>query len=215
MSKIRVVLAEDHETVRHGLRLLINSQDDMEVVGEAADGAGAVACASRLLPRVIVLDVSMPVMNGLQATRALAQHADIAVLALTRYSDDAYVKEMLGAGAAGYVLKQSATSELLNAIRTVAGGTRYLDPRLGRPVIGDYLARSTPKSKPRPTISDREADVLRRMAQGYSNKEIAAALEISVKTVEVHKSNAMRKLGLRGRIDVVRYALLQGWLTDT
>jgi DNA-binding NarL/FixJ family response regulator len=215
MVKIRVVLAEDHETVRHGLRLLIDSQDDMEVVGEAADGAGALACARTLSPRVVVIDVSMPVMNGLQATRALAERADIAVLALTRYSDDAYVKEMLGAGAAGYVLKQSATSELLRAIRAVARGTRYLDPRLGRPVTGDYLNRTSPKARPRPTISDREADVLRRMAQGYSNKEIAAALEISVKTVEVHKANAMRKLGLRGRIDVVRYAILQGWLTDT
>jgi DNA-binding NarL/FixJ family response regulator len=215
MVKIRVVLAEDHETVRHGLRLLINSQEDMEVVGEAADGAAAIACAEKLLPRVLVLDVSMPVMNGLQATRALAQHADIAVLALTRYNDDAYVKEMLGAGAAGYVLKQSATGELLRAIRAVARGTRYLDPRLGRPVTGEYLNRASPKSKSRPTISERESDVLKRMAQGYSNKEIAGAMEISVKTVEVHKANAMRKLGLRGRTDVVRYALLQGWLTDT
>ena len=209
--KIRVLLAEDHETVRHGLRLLIEGQADMEVVGEAANGRDAVTGALRLRPDVLLLDISMPELNGLQATRAIRQeNPSLGILALTRYGDAAYVKEMLAAGASGYVLKQSATDQLLAGIRAVAAGNQYLDRSLrpeGRPMRqGGSVAG--------PRATDREREVLRRMAQGQSNKEIAAALDISVKTVEVHKANAMRKLGLKGRIDIVKYAVLQGWLRD-
>ena len=213
MSAIRVLLAEDHETVRQGLRLLIDSQTDMQVVGEAANGRIAIERARDLEPDVAVLDISMPEMNGLEATRALKLASPAtAVVALTRYGDDAYVHELLSAGALGYVLKQSASVELLKAVRHAASGTRYLDAALanGR----DARTAGRRQATPAPRVSDREKEVLRLMAIGHSNKEIAAQLQISVKTVEVHKANAMRKLALRGRIDIVRFALLQGWLQD-
>jgi two-component system, NarL family, response regulator NreC len=207
-TPIRVLLADDHETVRKGLKLLIEAQADMQVVGEAGDGVSAIERAATLAPDVIVLDVSMPRMNGLAAARALKQNSpSLAIVALTRYADAAYVKELTAAGAAGYVLKQSASDELLRAIRAAAGGTEYLDPAVRTP---DAAARV----KGRPHVTDREAEVLRLMALGHSNKEIAASLDISVKTVEVHKANAMRKLQLRGRIDIVKYAQLRGWLTE-
>jgi DNA-binding NarL/FixJ family response regulator len=212
-EKIRVLLAEDHETVRQGLRLLIDAQNDMEVVGEAANGVAAVSCAERLGPDVVVLDISMPEMNGLAATRALkASGCNAAIVALTRYGDDAYVKELLRAGVCGYVLKQSASVELLSAIRAAARREQYLDASLsqraheGRPP-GRHQAKP-------PRLTDREAQVLRLMSLGHSNKEIADQLQLSIKTVEVHKANGMRKLDLRGRIDVMRFALLQGWLRD-
>ena len=211
MSKIRVVLAEDHETVRHGLRLLINGQPDMEVIGEAGDGAAAVDCVGSLRPNVALVDISMPQINGLEATREIKKVApETAVVALTRYGDNAYVQELVRAGALGYILKQSASRELLQAIRAAAAGRVYLDSALGK----GALVSSHGRGEGRPPITDREAEVLRLMALGNSNKEIAAALEISVKTVEVHKANAMRKLGLQGRIDIIKYALLKGWLTD-
>ena len=214
MTKIRVLIAEDHETVRQGLKLLINSQADMEVIGEAGDGRAAVQRAESLKPAVAVLDISMPEMNGLAATRRIRECAPAtAVVALTRYRDDAYVKELLAAGACGYVLKQSASIELLDAIRAAARGARYLDTALESGAANPPL-RNRRGEAPRTRVTDREAEVLRLMAVGHSNKEIAASLDVSVKTVEVHKANAMRKLGLQGRIDIVKYALLQGWLRD-
>ena len=210
----RVLLADDHETVRQGLKLLLNAQLDIEVVGEAADGREAVSQVKQIMPHVVVMDVSMPDLNGLAATRAVKEAApEVAVVALTRHSDDAYVQELLGAGASGYVLKQSASAELVRAIRAAAAGQRYLDATLAARAADAYLARNAGR-QPNPTISERETNVLRMMALGHSNKEIGNALDISVKTVEVHKANAMRKLGLRGRIDVVRYAALNGWLQD-
>lgn len=215
MSKIRVLLADDHETVRQALRLLLDGQHDIEVVGEAADGTTALQQAERLHPHLVVMDLTMPGMNGLTATRTIrAAHPDVKVIALTRHGDEAYVKELVRAGASGYVLKQSASTELLRAIRAVAGGQPYMDATIAareRDAYAPPRARSRPE---RPLITDREATVLRMMAVGHSNKEIASALHISVKTVEVHKANAMRKLDLRGRIDVVKYAILQGWLED-
>jgi two-component system, NarL family, response regulator NreC len=212
VSVIRVLLAEDHETVRDGLKLLLQSQADIEVVGEVPDGRAAVHDAQRLKPHVVVMDLSMPNMNGLTATRTLKETApEIAIVALTRHEDEAYVKELLGAGASGYVLKQSSFAELLRAIRAAATGNRYLDTTLAK--RGDE-AGSRRKLPVRPVVTEREAHVLRLMAVGHSNKEIAEQLGISVKTVEVHKANAMRKLGLRGRIDVVRYAVLNGWLLE-
>jgi DNA-binding NarL/FixJ family response regulator len=210
-----VLLAEDHETVRQGLTLLINGQDDMEVVGEAANGRLAVECAAALTPDVAVVDVSMPEMGGMAATRAITQtSAAIAVVALTRYNDDAYVQALLAAGASGYVLKQSPSTELLAAIRAAATGTKYLDGALTTRVAGAFMARHGQAEASKPRVSERENEVLRLMSIGNSNKEIAAALDLSVKTVEVHKSNAMRKLNLRGRIDIMRYAIAQGWLKD-
>jgi two-component system response regulator NreC len=205
---IRVLLADDHETVREGLRMLIDAQQDMQVVGEAHDGQQAVERTDALKPDVVVLDLTMPNVSGLSAARALTREA--AVVALTRHDDDAYVQELMAAGASGYVLKQSASSELLQAIRAAASGGRYLDPTLPAP----QQPRDPRRRARTPTATDRERAVLRLMAVGYSNKEIGASLEISVKTVEVHKANAMRKLGLRGRTDVIRYAVLNGWLKD-
>ena len=214
MKKIRVVLAEDHESVRQGLRLLLETKDDIEIVADAANGRVALDRVKALKPDVAVLDLAMPEMNGLAATKAIKQAApQVNVVALTRHADDAYVQELLSAGASGYVLKQSPIDELLKAIRAVAAGDRYLDSTLVARNAKAYLSRYSSEPS-RPPITDREASVLRLMAIGHSNKEIAGALDIAVKTVEVHKANAMRKLNLRGRIDVVRYAVLSGWLQD-
>jgi two-component system, NarL family, response regulator NreC len=214
---LRILLADDHITVRQGLKMLIESQGDMTVVSEASDGTAAVEQARVLRPDVVVMDISMPGMNGLVATRTLKSlQPDAVIVILTRHGDDAYLQELLRAGADGYVLKQSAASELVQAIRATAARNRYLDSALTARVTAGFLARSGRKAQATGvSLSDREAEVLRLIAAGYSNKEIAAKLELSVKTVEVHKANASRKLGLKGRIDIVKYALLQGWLSDT
>jgi DNA-binding NarL/FixJ family response regulator len=216
-TRLRILLADDHVTVRQGLKMLIDSQDDMTVVSEASDGTAAVEQARTLRPDVVVMDISMPGMNGLVATRTLKQiQPDSVVVILTRHGDDAYLQELLRAGADGYVLKQSAASELLQAIRATAVRGQYLDSALTARVTAGFLAKSGRKAQVTGvSLSERESEVLRLIAAGYSNKEIAAQLELSVKTVEVHKANAARKLGLKGRIDIVKYALLQGWLSDT
>ncbi len=213
-ARLRVLLADDHVTVRHGLKLLIDGQPDMIVVSEASDGDSALKCALELNPDVIVMDISMPGMNGLVATRALKQlQPDAAIVTLTRHGDDAYLQELLRAGVSGYVLKQSAPTELLQAIRAAGAGRQYLDSTLAARVTAGFLARvGKRQSKAVATLSEREAQVLRLIASGHSNKEIAGRLILSVKTVEAHKANAMRKLDLNGRIDIVKYALLQGWL---
>lgn len=211
---LRVLLADDHVTVRHGLKLLIDGQADMTVVAEASDGARAVQLAQELKPDVVVMDISMPGMNGLVATRTLKKvQPSAAIVTLTRHGDDAYLQELLRAGVSAYVLKQSAPAELLQAIRAAAAGGQYLDSTLTARVTAGFLGREGKKvNKPGAALSERESDVLRLIASGYSNKEIAARLTLSVKTVEAHKANAMRKLGLTGRIDIVKYAVLQGWL---
>ena len=207
---IGVFLAEDHETVREGLRLLLNAQDDMRVVGEAGDGKSAIEQAQSLKPNVLVLDLSMPQVNGVVAAQTLRTSLpSTAVVTLTRHRDSAYVQQLMAAGAAAYVLKQSSSNELLKAIRAAAAGEKYLDTALQAP--------PQPARRPAaatPSITERETAVLRLTAVGHSNKQIAASLGIAVKTVEVHKSNAMRKLELAGRTDVVRYAAVQGWLQD-
>jgi DNA-binding NarL/FixJ family response regulator len=216
-SPLRILVADDHATVRQGLKLLIDSQPDMGVVGEAADGNGVLEQAGALKPDIIVMDISMPGMNGLVATRTLKRvQPDVAIVALTRHDDDTYLEELLRAGASGYVLKQSAPMEFLRAIRAVAAGGLYLDPAMTSRVAEGLLERNAEASRqPRAAISRRESEVLRLIAIGHSNKEVAAQLTISVKTVEVHKANAMRKLGLTGRVEIIRYAVLQGWLYDT
>ena len=212
-APLRILLADDHVTVRHGLKLLIDSQPDMNVVSEVSDGEAAIRGALELKPDVVVMDISMPGMNGLAATKKLKQQQpNAAIITLTRHSDDAYLQELLRAGALGYVLKQSAPAELLQAIRAAAAGKAYLDSTLAKRVTSGFLAREGRTNEAGAVLTDREAEVLRRIASGYSNKETAARLSLSVKTVESHKANAMRKLGLKGRIDIVKYALLQGWL---
>ncbi len=213
-DRIRILLADDHVTVRYGLKLLIDGQPDMTVVSEASDGTTAVRSALEVEPDVIVMDISMPGMNGLVATRKLKQlKSDAAIVTLTRHADDAYLQELLRAGVAGYVLKQSAPTELLQAIRAVASGGQYLDSSLTARITSGLLGKEGKKAnKSAVALSERESAVLRLIASGYSNKEIAAQLELSVKTVEAHKANALRKLGMTDRIDIVKYAVLQGWL---
>jgi DNA-binding NarL/FixJ family response regulator len=214
-TPLRILLADDHVTVRHGLKLLIEAQPDMKVISEASDGKTAMQDTVALKPDVVVMDISMPGMNGLAATRALKQkQPNVIIVTLTRHGDDAYVQELLRAGVAGYVLKQSAPNELIQAIRAAAGGGQYIDSTLTARMTARLLGRADKAAKPVGELTDREAGVLRLIASGYSNKEIANQLELSVKTVEAHKANAMRKLGLRGRIDIVKYAVLQGWLDN-
>jgi two-component system response regulator NreC len=211
---LRILLADDHVTVRHGLKLMIDGQPDMKVVSEASDGTSAVQQALAVKPDVVIMDISMPGMNGLVATRKLKQVLpEVAIVTLTRHGDDAYLQELLRAGVSGYVLKQSAPAELLQAIRAAAAGGQYLDSTLTARVTARLLSRKADRPTGA-TPTERESEVLRLIASGYSNKEIAGRLDISVKTVEAHKANAMRKLGLTGRIDIVKYAVLQGWLDN-
>ena len=215
MSNIRVIVAEDHATVREGLKLIINAQSDMEVIADAEDGRTAIELAQKLQPDVALMDISMPGLNGLKATAKLKECCpEVHVLAVTRHKDDGYLQQVLKAGASGYVLKQSPPAELLHAIRAVANGGKYLDPALAGKVMGRYSGRSSVINQGGADVSDREVEVLRMVAWGYSNKEIASRLDLSVKTIEVHKANAMKKLGMASRIDIVRYAVLQGWLQD-
>jgi DNA-binding NarL/FixJ family response regulator len=213
---LRVLLADDHMIVREGLKLLIDGQTDMTVVAEAGDGVSTLQRADECHPDVVVMDISMPGMNGLVATRKLKElYPHIVIVTLTRHADDAYLQELLRAGASGYVLKQSAPAELIQAIRATAAGGQYLDSTLTARVTAGFLAREGRRmSHSGIAPSERESEVLRLIAAGYSNKEIASQLDLSVKTVEAHKSNAMRKLALNGRIDIVKYAILQGWLKD-
>ena len=196
--------------------MIVNAQDDMEVVGFAGDGREAVARAQELLPDVLVMDISMPKLNGLKATEKLNELCpQVKVLTLSRHADDGYVRELLAAGACAYVLKQSAPSELIHAIRAVAAGGKYIDPKLAAKVMNTYSGRpGAMRGDAKGSLSGRESEVLRLIALGYSNKEIAARLSLSVKTVEVHKANAMRRLNITSRIDLVRYAIFQGWLQD-
>lgn len=214
MNKLRIVLAEDHNTVREGIKLLINAQKDMEVVGEAENGNEVIKKAGKLAPDVIVMDISMPELNGLKATKKLKKmHPEMKVLTLTRHTDNAYLQQLIGAGACGYVLKQSAPSELVHAIRAVSTGKNYLDPSMTGKVFNGYaLNAGGRRGVTKTQLTDRESDVLRLIALGYSNKEIGSQMDISVKTVEAHKANALRKLNMHSRIDIVRYAVLQGWL---
>jgi DNA-binding NarL/FixJ family response regulator len=211
---LRIMLVDDHATVRHGLKLMIDAEPDMAVIAEAGDGASAVQLAGESKPDVIVMDISMPGMNGLAATQAIRKaDARAVIVTLTRHGDAAYLQELLRAGVSGYVLKRSAPTELLQAIRAAAAGGQYIDSTLVPRITAGLMKGDRGGSKrPAVGLTDREADVLRLIASGYSNKEIAVRLTLSVKTVEAHKANAMRKLDLSGRIDIVKYAVLQGWL---
>lgn len=216
MAPVRVFLADDHAVVREGLKALVNSQEDMTVVGEAGDGATAVYSVSELLPHVVVMDVSMPSMDGGTATERLrAACPGVRILALTVHEDTGYLKRMLDAGAAGYVLKRGATESLITAIRAVARGETYLDPALATGLAGIVRGHDRSRSPVSVDLSERESEVLRRIAQGYSNKEIASQLGLSIKTVETYKARSLEKLGMRSRADIVRFAVQSGWLADS
>jgi DNA-binding NarL/FixJ family response regulator len=216
-NKLRVYLADDHAVVRAGLKALINAEPQMEVSGEAGDGRTVCLQVPELQPDVVVMDVSMPQMNGAQATAQLKQACpSVKVLALTVHEDKGYLRLLLEAGASGYVLKRAAAEELIHAIRTVAAGGVYLDPALAGKVVGSFVRPPAGKGVPEGgDLSDREAEVVRLIAAGHSNKEIASRLGLSVKTVETYKARSMEKLGLDSRADLVRYALQRGWLQNT
>jgi DNA-binding NarL/FixJ family response regulator len=217
VTKLRVFLADDHAVVREGLKALVSAQAGMEVVGEAADGQAALDAATQLQPEVVIMDISMPGLSGAKATERLKQACPrVKVLALTVHEDRGYLRQLLEAGASGYVLKRAAAEELVHAIRTVASGGMYLDPSLAGQVIGSFVSKQGARVVSKGIgLSDREEEVVRLIAQGYSNKEIAARLSLSVKTVETYKARSLEKLGLRGRTDLVRYALPRGWLQAT
>jgi two-component system response regulator NreC len=217
MSKVCVLLADDHKMVRNGLRMVIDAQPDMAVVGEADNGRGAVSMALELQPDVVVMDISMPGLNGLKATQQLKELCPgIKILTLTRHTDDGYVQQLLAAGVSGYLLKQSASDELVRAIRAVVAGQSYLDPAITKQIFGSVVGKRVARGAlAEKTLSQREEEVLRLIAWGYLNKEIGDRLQISIKTAEAHKANAMTKMGMKSRIDIVRYALLQGWLNET
>lgn len=210
MRRLRIMLADDHETVRQGLRALFKSVPEVEVVHDVADGDAAIQAVRTIAPDLVVIDLSMVPTDGLTVMKRLKEaRRQTKVVVLTRYREAGYVREALAAGASGYVLKQSPFSELHQAVLSAARGEQHLDPRLWRSPspAQSHLAEASP-------LTGRELDVLRRAARGQTNKEIAQGLEIAVKTVEVHKSNAMKKLGLRDRTQVIRYAVLHGWLND-
>lgn len=217
MTKLRVFIADDHAVLRDGLRALINGQVDMETIGEADNGRTAYEKAKELRPDVAVMDISMPELNGVQATERLRRDSpDIKVLALTAYNDKPYLDQLLKAGVSGYVLKLSAAEELIQAIRTVAAGGMYLDPKMVHKVTDNYVRTQSLKGERRhKELSPREEEVTRLVAQGHSNKDISERLNISVKTVESHKANVMEKLELRSRTEIVRYAVQLGWLNET
>ena len=215
MDKLRIFLADDHAVVREGLKALINAQESMIVVGEAGDGLTACERVALLRPDVVVMDVSMPILTGSQATARLKLECPaVRVLALTVHEDKGYIRQLLAAGAAGYVLKRAASEELIHAIRAVAAGGVYLDPSMAAMVVGGFVRKPTSAGTPGGELSERETEVVQQTAAGYSNKEIAASLELSIKTVETYRARAMEKLGLQSRAGLVRYAVQKGWLQN-
>ena len=215
MKKLRILLADDHKMVREGLRLLIESQPDMRVVGEAANGREVMLKARELKPDVVVMDLSMPELNGLQATERLkAESPEIKVVAITANEDESYLRQLCKVGAAGYVLKRSAGDELVKAIGTVAKGGVYFEAALASKALARQMTGGKSETGA-VDLSQREQEVLMMLAWGHSNKEIAGQLSLSVKTVETYKVRIGEKLGLRSRTEMVQYALRQGWLNET
>lgn len=215
---IKLLLADDHAVVRAGTRQLLERQEDMQVVGEAADGAEAVNLAARLMPDVVIMDVRMPVMTGVEATRRIKQELpQVAVLVLTAHDDDEYVDALLDAGANGYLLKTAETDELVRAIRYVASGKRPLDPA----VTDRVMARGRPapealaaaKRDELDGLTDRELEILKLVGRGLTNKRIGRQLYISDRTVQAHLSNIFSKLGVESRTEAAMYAVRRGWVT--
>jgi len=220
LDMISVLIADDHAIVRDGLRALVDAQPGLTVIGEAANGLEAWRRACKLKPNVVVIDVSMPGLSGIEAIERIARDCPkVKVLALTMHEERGYVSRVLRAGAGGYALKRSASSELVRAIRAVVAGERYVDPSLAGTLLAEFAGRpgrtrDAEKKGLAAGLTVRETEVLRLLALGHSNKEIASSLSISVKTVETHRSTGMSRLGLTSRAALVRFALAEGWLKD-
>jgi DNA-binding NarL/FixJ family response regulator len=206
---MRLVIADDHGVVRGGLRLLLDRQHDMEVVGEAADGAAAVETVLEHRPDLAILDVAMPLLTGLQATREIkGQAPEIDVLILSMHDDERYLFEALKAGASGYVLKHEADHDLVAAVRAVARGESFLTNAAQRSLVREWM--SDKSAGPREPLSPREQEVLKLIAEAHTNREIGEILHLAEKTVESHRGNILRKLGMRDRVELVRYAIRRG-----
>jgi two-component system, NarL family, response regulator NreC len=208
MKRIRILLADDHTVVRQGFKRILSAQADMEIVGEAANGREAVELAGQLRPDVVVMDVAMPELNGIEAARRLGQTVPHArVLALSMHKDSVYVREILRAGARGYLLKDSPATDLLAAVRAVASGEGYLSPSVSNAVLDDYRRHVT---NPIDLLTSREREVLQMIAEGKTNKEIAGVLNLSVYTVDAHRGRVMEKLNLHSINELVRFAVRNG-----
>lgn len=215
MNRLQIFLADDHAVVRAGLRSLIDLESDMQVVGEASDGEEALHRIELLLPDVAVLDVTMPGLSGAQVTEKLrVAHPKIRVLALTLHEDRSYLRQLLQAGASGYVLKRAAGDELIRAIRAVAAGETYIDSHVAGTLVSTFLDPIAGDVGHGVDLSEREMEVIRLIAQGFTTKEVGAQLGVSAKTVETYKTRSMEKLGLRGRVELVKVAVERGWITD-
>lgn len=210
--KIRLLLVDDHAVVRVGLRMMLQGEADIEILGEAGSAGDAIEAAGRLSPTLILMDIGLPDMSGIDATREIKKRfPNIVIVALTIHEDQEYFFKMLEAGASGYVPKRAAPDELLTAIRTAAAGEVYLYPSLAKLLVRDFLGQTPPQpASPENELTRREQEVLAHLAEGASNAEIAAALVISPKTVERHRENIMRKLNLHSRAELVRYAIRKG-----
>lgn len=205
---MRILLADDHSVVRRGFRLILETQEDMQVVGEASNGREAVQLAEELQPDLVVMDVSMPELNGIEATRRIGEVSGrTRILALSMHKDAVYVREILRAGAKGYLLKDAADHDLLNAVRAVSRGEGYLSPAVSEGVLTDYRKHVT---NPIDLLTSREREVLQQIAEGRTNKEIANALNLSVYTVEAHRGRIMEKLNLHSTGELVRFAIRNG-----
>jgi len=218
MRKIRVLLADDHTVVRQGLRALLAAEEDMEVIGEAENGRQAVMLAKKTPPDVVVMDVAMPLLNGLEATRQILKGVPRAkVLVLTSYGDDDCVTQMMDAGASGYLIKQTAANDLLKAIREVQKGNAYFSPAIAKRLRDQCREAFTTGQSPRKAgeLTSREAEVLQLIAEGFSNKQIAAELSISIKTVEKHRQQVMNKLNIHDVAGLTRYAITKGMIERT
>lgn len=215
MSKIRLILVDDHQIVRAGLRMLFSAEPEVEIIGEANSGEEAVAMAEALRPDVVLMDLAMPGIGGAEATRRIkAAQPQVAVLALTMHEDEEYFFEMLAAGASGYVPKRAAPDDLMSAIRIVNQGDVYIYPSLARLLVKDFIHRSEAVAPDaREELTAREQEVLTFIAEGNTNREIAEALVISIKTVDRHRENIMRKLQLHNRVELVKYAIEKGLIS--
>ena len=212
MSKIRVMLVDDHTILREGLRSLLALQEDIEVVGEAGDGQTALELIGTLKPDVVLMDVAMPRMDGLEATRRIKKDfPETRVVVLTQHDNREYVFSLLQAGAVGYILKKSGGAEVINAIRSAYTEGAFLPPSIAREVMDRFIQRPPEEGQPR--LTDREKEVLRLIAEGKTNKEIAEILFLSVKTVMAHRANIMEKLDLHSRTELVKYAIRQGMIS--
>src|SRR5215467_1442201 len=208
MKRIRIMLADDHAVVRQGFKMILAAQSDMEIVGEAGNGRDAVELAAHLRPDVVVMDVAMPELNGIEATRRLGGSTPhTRVLALSMHKDSVYVREILRAGARGYLLKDSVAADLVSAVRAVASGEGYISPAVSNAVLDDYRRHVT---NPIDLLTSREREVLQMLAEGKTNKEIAAILNLSVYTVDAHRGRIMEKLNLHSINELVRFAVRNG-----